>query len=229
MIDPADYRELRVRSAFSFLRGAASPRLSPTGSAGSACPRRRSATGTDFMVRSGSTRGRRRTVSGPIVGTELTMEDGSVLPLLVKSREGYRSVSRLLTRAQLRAPKGGCAVAWSELESIAGGVVFSHRRRGGAARAGLARGGPRGMEEAMANTCSGTSPNGISMSNCSVTPCAARKRWCGPRPISRRDTGCPCSPPAGRPMPSGRTVSCTMSSPACASTPRSTRRDASSR
>ena len=40
-----------------------------------------------------------------IVGCELTMEDGSVLPLLVAQRPGYQQLCKLITTAKLRVPK----------------------------------------------------------------------------------------------------------------------------
>src|SRR5205814_851702 len=59
----------------------------------------------------------------PIVGSELTMEDGSVLPVLVKDRAGYKNLCELLTQAHLRSAKGECAVHWNELGEFAEGVV----------------------------------------------------------------------------------------------------------
>ncbi len=150
MIDPADYRELRVRSAFSFLRGAASPeaiadRIGALGQPVAALCDRNGFYGSVRFHRRASENGFRA-----IVGTELTMEGGGVLPVLAKTREGYRAVSRLLTRAQLRSPKGGCVVAWSELESIIGDVVFLTGDEEGPLDQGWRRQGARGMEEALA-------------------------------------------------------------------------------
>jgi hypothetical protein len=60
----------------------------------------------------------------PIIGAELTMEDGSVLPVLVASRLGYANLCSLLTQAHLRsAVKGECAVKWEELPEFAQGLV----------------------------------------------------------------------------------------------------------
>src|ERR1700745_1844935 len=60
----------------------------------------------------------------PIVGAELTMEDGSVLPGLVKDRRGYENLCELLTQAHLRSTKKGeCAVQWSELAEFSNGMV----------------------------------------------------------------------------------------------------------
>ncbi len=51
------------------------------------------------------------------------MEDGSVLPVLVESKEGYRNICELLTQAHLRSEKGSCAIRWSELPEFARGLV----------------------------------------------------------------------------------------------------------
>ncbi len=59
----------------------------------------------------------------PIVGCELTMEDGSVLPVLVKDRTGYANLCSLLTQAHLRSEKGMCAVTWNELPQFSEGMV----------------------------------------------------------------------------------------------------------
>ena len=42
----------------------------------------------------------------PIAGVELTLDDGAHLTLLARDAEGYRSLSRLLSTAQLRGEKG---------------------------------------------------------------------------------------------------------------------------
>ena len=42
----------------------------------------------------------------PIIGSELTMEDGSLLPVLVENRTGYQNLCGLLTEAHLRSEKG---------------------------------------------------------------------------------------------------------------------------
>ncbi len=61
--------------------------------------------------------------SRPIVGCELTMEDDSVLPVLVRDRTGYHNLCSLLTKAHLRAAKGEAAVTWEELPEFAGGLI----------------------------------------------------------------------------------------------------------
>ena len=59
----------------------------------------------------------------PIIGSELTMEDGSILPVLVQDRTGYKNLCELLTQAHLRSEKGSCLVRWSELEEFTGGLI----------------------------------------------------------------------------------------------------------
>src|SRR5262252_8800925 len=59
----------------------------------------------------------------PITGCELSMEDGSVLPLLVENRTGYKNLCELLTQAHLRSEKGQCAVRWDELPQFTEGLV----------------------------------------------------------------------------------------------------------
>src|SRR5262245_39568944 len=59
----------------------------------------------------------------PIVGAELSMEDGSILPMLVESRTGYKNLCELFTEAHLRSEKGKCAVCWDELPEFAQGLV----------------------------------------------------------------------------------------------------------
>ncbi len=150
MIEGKDYHELHVRSAFSFLRGAASPEAIADRAGACGLPAAALCDRDGFY---GSVRFHQRSLENgirAIVGTELTMEDGSVLPLLVKTREGYRAVSRLLTRAQLRSPKGTCAVAWSEIASLAGGVAFLTGDGEGPLDRGWRADGRRGMEEALA-------------------------------------------------------------------------------
>jgi error-prone DNA polymerase len=59
----------------------------------------------------------------PIVGSEITLADGSRLPLLVEDREGYQNLCRLITRMKLGAPKGSAALALDDLEPSTAGLV----------------------------------------------------------------------------------------------------------
>src|SRR3954466_8038210 len=117
------YVELHACSAFSFLRGASFPEHLAETAAGLEMPAmalldRNGVYGAQRFAVAARERGVR-----PIVGAELTMEDGSVLPVLVKDRAGYKNLCELMTQAHLRSSKGECAVQWSELPEFAEGVV----------------------------------------------------------------------------------------------------------
>ena len=118
-----DYIELHCRSAFSFLRGASTPEQLAERAAQLRLP---AAALCDRDGVYGAPRffGRARELGiRPIVGAELTMEDGIVLPVLVQSRTGYENLCQLLTRAHLRNEKGQCSVHWHELPEFAEGLV----------------------------------------------------------------------------------------------------------
>ncbi len=117
-----NYVELHARSAFSFLRGASSPEdlvaacAQHDVAAVALCERN----GVYSAVRAhmaAKEHGLRH-----IVGAEITLEDGSVVPLLVATQTGYRNLCRLLTQAKLRCAKGNCAARWDELAAHAEGL-----------------------------------------------------------------------------------------------------------
>ncbi|MFQ5521131.1 MAG: PHP domain-containing protein, partial [Candidatus Methylomirabilia bacterium] len=58
-----------------------------------------------------------------IVGSQVTLEDGSVLILLARDRGGYANLCRLITTGQLRSPKGKCAVKWGEVCERSDGLL----------------------------------------------------------------------------------------------------------
>jgi len=117
------YIELHARSAFSFLRGSSTPdELASTAAAlgleAMALCDRDGVYGAPRFFNAAREHGIR-----PIIGAEVTMEDGSVVPVLVESRAGYQNLCRLLTRAHLCAPKGQSKVAWSQWPEFAEGLV----------------------------------------------------------------------------------------------------------
>ena len=117
------YIELHCRSAFSFLRGASMPealaaQAANLGLQAVALTDRDGLYGTPRFHAATRDHGIRQ-----IVGAELTMEDASVLPVLVESREGYQNLCRLITRAKLRGTKAQAPVHWSELGEFAQGLV----------------------------------------------------------------------------------------------------------
>src|SRR5216110_1905069 len=118
------YIELHANSAFSFLRGASFPEQLVQVAAELEMP------ALALLDRNGVYGSQRFSVAGreqkvrPIIGAELTMEDGSVLPVLDASRLGYANLCSLLTQAHLRSEvKGECAVKWDELPEFAQGLV----------------------------------------------------------------------------------------------------------
>lgn len=118
-----DYVELHVKSAFSFQRGASSPeqlvqRAAELGLSAVALLDRNGVYGAPRFFAAAKEHGIR-----PIVGAELTMEDETVLPVLVESRIGYQNLCRLITRMKLRGTKTEHSVHWNELSEFAEGLV----------------------------------------------------------------------------------------------------------
>lgn len=117
------YAELHASSAFSFLRGASLPEvLAQTAaeleiSAVALCDRnglygmpRFKMKAEEFKIAS-------------IVGCELGMDDGTVLPVLVENRRGYENLCNLLSDAHLSSPKGESVIRWDDLPSHSEGLI----------------------------------------------------------------------------------------------------------
>jgi error-prone DNA polymerase len=118
-----NYVELHARTAFSFLRGGSHPEELAEVAAQNNLPTlavcdRDGVYGSAIFKKAADEKGIRS-----IVGAEITLEDESVLPMLVQSRKGYQNLCQLLTRAHLRAEKGRPRVLWSELPKFAEGLV----------------------------------------------------------------------------------------------------------
>ena len=117
------YVELHACSAFSFLRGGSFPeQLAQVGAelempAMALCDRNGVYGAQRFSVAA-----RQHNVRA-IIGCELSMEDGSILPVLVENRAGYKNLCELLTQAHLRSEKGKCAVRWDEISQFAEGLM----------------------------------------------------------------------------------------------------------
>ncbi len=140
------YVELHARSAFSFHRGASSPEaLVETATAldipALAILDRNGVYGAPRAYHAGKERGIRA-----IVGAELTLEDDTVLPVLVATRAGYQNLTRLITRAQLRAAKGESRVTWAELVAFHHGLVCLTGDEEGGIRQALAQRAPERAE-----------------------------------------------------------------------------------
>ncbi len=117
------YVELHACSAFSFLRGGSFPEQLAEVAAELKMP------AMALLDRNGVYGAQRFSVAArehgvrPIIGCELSMEDGSILPVLVENRTGYKNLCELLTQVHLRSEKGKCAVRWDELPEFAEGLV----------------------------------------------------------------------------------------------------------
>src|SRR5262249_18596653 len=117
------YVELHACSAFSFLRGGSFPEQLAEVAAELEMP------AISLLDRNGVYGAQRFSVAArehgvrPIIGAELSMEDGSILPVLVENRTGYKNLCELLTQAHLRSEKGKCEVCWDELPQFTQGLV----------------------------------------------------------------------------------------------------------
>lgn len=141
MTSPA-YIELHARSAFSFLRGASNPEDLAQAAHALGLP------GLALLDRDGVYGAPR--LYGPcrdnglraLVGAEITLADGSVLPLLAATRTGYQNLCQLITTAKMTerpstldvpadAPPGvdpaerkrPCFATWDEVERHADGLI----------------------------------------------------------------------------------------------------------
>lgn len=117
------YVELHARSAFSFLRGGSDPEALAREAARLQLPALALCDRDGFY---GSVRlhmAAKEAGFRALPGCELTLDDGAVVPLLVESQAGYRTLGELLTTANLRAPKGEGRVTWAELAAHNSGLV----------------------------------------------------------------------------------------------------------
>ena len=136
------YVELHARSAFSFLRGGSDPGALASAAghlqlAALALCDRNGVYGAVRLHMKAKEIGFRA-----LVGCELTMEDESVVPVLVATQVGYRRLCQMLTTAHLRAPKGEGRVTWSELADNAGLIALTGDAEGPLRRAWRERGAP---------------------------------------------------------------------------------------
>jgi error-prone DNA polymerase len=133
------YVELHARSAFSFLRGASHPEALAARAAALDLPAlalcdRDGVYGAARLFAAAKEHGIRA-----ITGAELTMDDGSVVPVLAETRAGYQNLCRLITRAKLRGTKTVAPVQWSELPEFTEGLVALTGDEEGPVRKALAR------------------------------------------------------------------------------------------
>ncbi len=158
---PPSYVELHARSAFSFLRGTSHPdqlaaRAAELDLPAVALTDRDGLYGTPRFHNAAKKAGVR-----PIVGAELSLEDGSVLPVLVRNKTGYTNLCRLITHSKLRGAKGDSAVFWSDLHEYAEGLTALTGDEEGPVRRALACGDTAEAEAAVQRLCSAFGRNNV--------------------------------------------------------------------
>ncbi len=167
----AGYVELHARSAFSFLRGASDPATlagaaAAKGLEAMALLDRDALAGTPRFHRAARESGLRARV-----GAEVTLADGTVLPLLAMNRTGYRNLCRLITETKLTArPPGAteappednphapgsddrkrpCLATWEEIAAHAEGLIALTGDEEGPVRHAWRRAGPEAAGAALA-------------------------------------------------------------------------------
>src|ERR1700693_3468954 len=115
--------ETHACSAFSFLRGGSFPEQLAEVAAELQMP------AIALCDRNGVYGAQRFSVAArehgvrPIIGAELAMENGGILPVLVENRTGYKNLCELLTQTHLRSEKGKCEIKWEELPQFVEGLV----------------------------------------------------------------------------------------------------------
>jgi error-prone DNA polymerase len=132
--------ELHAQSAFTFLEGAEQPEALVEAAARQGMPAlalvdRDGVYGAARFHRAAENAGVRA-----LVGSELTLADGSRLPVLVEDRDGYRNLCRLITRLKMGAAKGTGRLTLDDLAPDASGLVCLTGGRHGPLAAAVARG-----------------------------------------------------------------------------------------
>ncbi len=153
------YFELHARSAFSFLRGASNPEALAQAACeldlpGLALLDRDGVYGAPRLYGSARESGLRARV-----GAEITMEDGSVVPLIAASRTGYQNLCQLITEAKLTARpninprdrKRPCLATWSELARFSDGLIALTGDEEGPVRRAWRTAGPAAVDAVLGN------------------------------------------------------------------------------
>ncbi len=117
------YCELHTRSAFSFLSSGSLPQriASRAGELGIGCVAL-----LDRDTVAGAVRFHFEAIAQgvkPIIGAEITMEDGGVLPLMPMNLNGYQNLSRLITTIKLRSKKGLHAAKRADIEKYSSDLL----------------------------------------------------------------------------------------------------------
>ncbi len=117
------FYELHTRSAFSFLSSGSQPqmlaqRAAELGMSGAALLDRDTVAGAVRFHFEAKEQGIK-----PIIGSEITMDDGSFLPLVPMNLEGYQNLSRLITTIKLRNKKGEHFATREDIEQHSSGLL----------------------------------------------------------------------------------------------------------
>lgn len=130
------YSELHCHSNFSLLDGAAHPeqlvaRAAELGMKALALTDHDAVYGVMQFVEAARTAGVQ-----PILGAELTLDDGSHLTLLVQNKRGWHNLCSLISLGRHHAPKGSAALPVGALEAHSEGLIaLSGCRKGALSRA----------------------------------------------------------------------------------------------
>ena len=115
--------ELHTRSAFSFLSSGSQPESLIDRAAALGMP---AVALLDRDTVAGAVRfhfeAREKGVK-PIIGSEITMDDGSLLPLVPMNLSGYQNLSKLITTIKLRNKKGEHFAMRKDIEEHSGGLL----------------------------------------------------------------------------------------------------------
>ena len=117
------FAELHTRSAFSFLSSGSQPqnlagRAADLGMPGAALLDRDTVAGAvrfHFEARANGIK--------PIIGAEITMDDGSLLPLAAMDLRGYQNLAKLITTIKLRNKKGEHFATREDIEDHGTGLL----------------------------------------------------------------------------------------------------------
>ncbi len=117
------FHELHTRSAFSFLSSGSQPQSLASQAAELGMP---GAALIDRDTVAGAVRfhfeARKHGIK-PIIGSDITMEDGSLLPLVPMSLAGYQNLSKLITTIKLRHKKGEHFATRRDIEEHSSGLL----------------------------------------------------------------------------------------------------------
>ncbi len=117
------FYELHTRSAFSFLSSGSSPEVMAARAAELGMP---GAALLDRDTLAGAVRfhfeAREKGIK-PIIGAEITMDDGSLLPLVPLNLGGYQNLSKLITTIKLRHKKGEHFATREDIEEHSAGLL----------------------------------------------------------------------------------------------------------